>query len=64
MVENYGGTSIQAIVPLLRHVDKFVDIMNARREKDCHNINCTTHPHLDELLEILEYFVAWKKYIG
>ena len=34
--------------------------MNARREKDCHNINCPNHRHLDNLLEILEYFAAWK----
>ena len=60
MVEMYGGSQDQVIVPLLRHMNNFIDIMNARRKKDCHNINCPNHHHLDNLLEILEYFAAWK----
>ena len=35
--------------------------MNARRENECHNINCTTYPPLDDLLELLEYFVHWRE---
>ena len=49
MVENYGEGSILAIVRLRRNVNTFIDIMSARREKECHKINCTTRPHLEDL---------------
>ena len=68
MVEMYGDNEQdQAIVPLLRHVNSFIDIMNARCEKNCRNINHVNHQHLIDLLDILGILCimkgGWIEYI-
>ena len=48
------------VIPLLNHMDRFIDIMNGTRNKNCHHINSPDHHHLDELLGILDFFRMWK----
>ena len=61
IVQKYGEEGDQPIVELLSNCDRFIDIMNARQEKGCYNINGPRHELLDELMTILEFFSNEKK---
>ena len=61
VVENWGdGDRDLKVIPLLTNMDRFIDIMNGSGNKNCHHINSPDHHHLDELLEILDFFRLWK----
>ena len=55
IVKKYGKEGGQPIVELLSNCDRFIDIMNARQEKGCYNINGPRHNKIIAGLELLLY---------
>ena len=60
LIDEYGNddeyTSLREFIV---HVDRLVDICNNNTDKHCFRINSPDHNHIEELLEILDFFGKW-----
>ena len=45
-------------------MDRFIDIMNGTRDKDCELIDSANHRHLFELLDVVKFHTSWKNQAG
>ena len=45
-------------------MDRFIDVMNGTRDKNCELINSVNHRHVFELLDVVKFHTAWKKQAG
>jgi hypothetical protein len=71
-MEIVGLDNFSSMILVFDKLDRLVDIVNAtrssnksaKRPKNCHDINSPSHPHLKELLNILEAFYDWRLEAG
>lgn len=47
------------LIEMAKRINRLVDIMNG--SNNCEPVNGPSHPYMDELLEILEWFTAWSR---
>ena len=71
MLKNYMAKNRRATAatyePVMRYIavmDRFIDVMNGTRDKNCELINSANHRHLFELLDVVKFHTAWKKQAG
>jgi hypothetical protein len=62
-VPNCTADTHDSIKEIVKHVDRYVDVMNGHN-KDCENINSASHPHLEDLLALIRVFTEWKLEAG
>jgi hypothetical protein len=71
-MELVGLDDFYSMILVFDKLDRLVDIMNAtrssnknaKRRKNCHDINSPPRPHLIELLNILAVFYDWRLETG
>jgi hypothetical protein len=71
-MELMGLDDFFSMILVFDKLDRLVDVMNAtrssnknaKRPKNCHDINSPSHPHLNKLLNILAVFNDWRLEAG
>jgi hypothetical protein len=71
-MELVGLDDFSTMILVFDKLDRLVDIMNAtrssnknaKRPQNCHDINSLSHPHSNELLNILAVFYDWRLEAG
>ena len=71
MLKNYKSKNVRAAAatydPIMKYIsvmDRFIDIMNGTRDKDCKLIDSANHRHIFELLDVVKFHTLWKKQAG
>jgi hypothetical protein len=52
------------LVEILGYLDKFIDIINAKKSKGFSSIDRSDHPYLDDLLKVVTVLTEWKHEAG